>query len=42
MEAEAPGMLGSQTGFGIQFHSPIGSDILIKRGIVEPFLNVRK
>jgi RHS repeat-associated protein len=33
----APGMLNIQTGFGVQFKSPIGANILIKRGIIEPW-----
>lgn len=33
----SPGMFGGQTGFGIQFQSPVGADILIKRGIISPF-----
>jgi RHS repeat-associated protein len=33
----SPGMFGDQTGFGIQFQSPVGADILIKRGIISPF-----
>ena len=33
----SPGMFGGQTGFGIQFQSPVGADILIKRGIITPF-----
>ena len=33
----SPGMFSGQTGFGIQFQSPVGADILIKRGIIEPF-----
>jgi hypothetical protein len=30
-------MFSGQTGFGIQFQSPVGADILIKRGIISPF-----
>jgi RHS repeat-associated protein len=33
----SPGFFGGQTGFGIQFQSPVGADILIKRGIITPF-----
>lgn len=33
----SPGMFSGQTGFGIQFQSPVGADILIKRGIIAPF-----
>lgn len=33
----SPGMLNGQTGFGVQFQSPVGADILIKRGIIAPF-----
>lgn len=33
----SPGLLNGQTGFGIQFQSPVGADILIKRGIITPF-----
>lgn len=31
-----PGMLNGQTGFGIQYQSPVGADILLKRGIIAP------
>lgn len=30
------GMFNDQTGFGSQFRSPVGADILIKRGIIAP------
>lgn len=33
----SPGMFNGQTGFGIQYQSPVGADILIKRGIIIPF-----
>jgi len=33
----SPGFFGGQTGFGIQFQSPVGADVLIKRGIIAPF-----
>ncbi|WP_225587078.1 TNT domain-containing protein [Algoriphagus sp. Y33] len=33
----SPGMFSGQTGFGIQFQSPVGANILIKRGIIAPF-----
>lgn len=32
----SPGMFSSQTGFGIQFQSPVGANTLIKRGIIIP------
>lgn len=31
-----PSMFSGQAGFGIQFQSPVGADILIKRGIITP------
>lgn len=31
------GMFSGQTGFSIQFQSPVDADILIKRGIIAPF-----
>jgi len=33
----SPGFFSGQTGFGIQFQSPVGADILIKRGIIAPY-----
>jgi hypothetical protein len=33
----SPGLFSGQTGFGIQFQSPISADILIKKGIIKPF-----
>jgi RHS repeat-associated protein len=33
----SPGFFGGQTGFGIQFQSPVGADILIKRRIIAPY-----
>ena len=33
----SPGMWNGQTGFGIQYQSPVGADILLKRGIIGPF-----
>jgi len=33
----SPGFFSGQTGFGIQFQSPVGADILINRCIIEPF-----
>jgi hypothetical protein len=33
----SPGFFSIQTGFGIQFRSPVGADILIKRGIIKTF-----
>lgn len=33
----SPGMLSGQTGFGIQFQSPVSAEILIKKGIIVPF-----
>ncbi len=33
----SPGMFSGQKGFGIQFQSPVGADILIKRRIIAPF-----
>ena len=33
----SPGFFSGQTGFGIQFQSSVGANILIKRGIITPF-----
>ena len=38
----SPGAFGGQTGFGLQFQSPVGTDILIKRGIIAPFKHLTK
>jgi hypothetical protein len=32
----SPGMLSGQTGFGIQFRSPVSAQTLIKKGIIKP------
>jgi RHS repeat-associated protein len=32
----SPGFFRGQTGFGIQFQSPVAADVLIKRGIIVP------
>jgi hypothetical protein len=33
----APGAFSGQSGFGVQFQSPVGANVLIKRGIILPF-----
>ena len=33
----SPGMFSGQSGFGIQYESPVGAEILIKRKIITPF-----
>jgi hypothetical protein len=33
----APGAFSGQTGFGIQYHSPVSANVLIKRNIISPF-----
>jgi hypothetical protein len=33
----SPGLFSGQSGFGIQYQSPISADVLIKRKIIAPF-----